>query len=506
MTISDLQKRLANLTPEQRNLALQKLRERKTGAVASETGSDTIAPAQRNGTAPLSFAQQRLWFLEQMEGASSYYNEFGVQRLIGRLDVSALQQSLNELVRRHEILRTTFRENDGTPIQSIADAHDVEIESIDLAHLPERQVEREAMLLAEKEAKRPFDLSNGPLLRVALVRCSDERHWLMTNMHHIVCDNWSSAVFNREMAELYSAYSQGRPASLPPLPIQYADYAVWQRKALSDEKRAELLSYWKNQLEPLPAPLKLPTDFERSSKQTFDGENHFISWDRDLARTVEDAARRCGATPFMAYLTAYAVLLARYSCQEEIVIAAPIANRNRKELEPLIGFFVNTLLLKIDLRGNPSFETLIQRVQTVASGAYAHQDLPLDQLIESLHIPRNAPLFRTMFIFQSSPQAKLYSSDLQIEPVESASDAVRSDLDFYLMEADGTLQGALRYNRDLFTTATAAKMAGRLRQALERYVLNPTTTLDDLQFDGACCLPSLKSGAATTVSSFSETQ
>ncbi|MBZ0257790.1 hypothetical protein K8I31_17130 [bacterium] len=497
MVKSDLQKQLANLTPEQRNLALQKLRERKTGAVAPEAGCDAITPAQRNGTAPLSFSQQRLWFLEQMEGASSYYNEFGVQRLIGRLDVAALQQSLNELVRRHEILRTTFRELDGAPIQLIADAHEVAIERIDLTHLPERQVEREAMLLAEKEAKRAFDLSNGPLLRVALVKCSDERHWLMTNMHHIVCDNWSSAVFNREIAELYAAFSQGREALLPLLPIQYADYAIWQRKALSNDKRAELLSYWKKQLEPLPAPLELPTDFERPSKQTFDGDNLFVAWDRDLARAVEDAARRYGATPFMAYLVAYAVLLARYSCQEEIVIGAPIANRNRKELEPLIGFFVNTLLLKIDLRGNPTFETLIERVQTLASDAYTHQDLPLDQLIESLQISRNAPLFRAMFIFQNSPQAKLHTSGLQIEPVESASDAVRSDLDLYLMEADGAMQGALRYNRDLFTTATASKMADRLGQALERYVLNPTTALDDLQFDGAGCLPPIKKTTAS---------
>ncbi|MDP8242504.1 MAG: condensation domain-containing protein [Candidatus Hinthialibacter antarcticus] len=497
MVTTDLQKQLANLTPEQRDLALQKLRERKSGAAVVGDKNSVIVAAQRNGVAPLSFAQQRLWFLEQMEGASSYYNEFGVQRIIGRFDLSALQSSLNELVRRHEILRTTFPEKNGAPIQSIADAGAVQINTVDLTHLPERQVEREAMLLAEQESKRPFDLAIGPLLRVTVVKCRPERHWLMTNMHHIICDNWSSSVFNREIAELYSAYTQGRSSSLPPLPIQYADFAVWQRDALSESKREELLSYWKKQLEPLPAPLELPTDFGRPAKQTYDGENHPVTWERDLASAVADAGRRYGATPFMVYLAAYAVLLARYSCQEEIVIAAPIANRNRKELEPLIGFFVNTLLLKLDLRGNPTFEALIQRAQSVSSDAYAHQDMPLDQLIESLNLSRNTPLFRAMFIFQNSPQVKLQSPEIQIEPVEMSSDAVRSDLDFYLMEADGAMQGSLRYNRDLFTTATMATMANRLRLVLERYVLNPTTPLDDLQFESACMLPPIRKPAAS---------
>lgn len=496
MVTQELHQKLADLTPQQRDLALQKLRGRKTGAGDAAPTGGVVPRAQRNGAAPLSFSQQRLWFLDQMEGANSSYNEFSAQWITGRLDADALQASLNDLTARHEILRTTFSEVDGAPVQLTADAGRPQIKTIDLTHLPPRQIEREAMLLAEEESKRPFDLERGPLQRVTLVKCSADQCMLMTNMHHIICDNWSSSVFNREMALLYGAHAQGQTPSLPPLPVQYADFAVWQRKALSPTRLQALSEHWKKALEPLPAPLQLPTDFERPAKQTYIGDNHPVAWERDLNAAVADAGRRYGATPFMAYLAAYAVLLARYSCQEEIIIGVPIANRNRKELEPLIGFFVNTLLFKIDLRGNPAFETLIERVQNTAADAYAHQDMPLDQLMEPLNVSRDQPLFRAMFIFQNSPQSKLQSPQIRIEPVQMPSNAVRSDIDFYLQEAEGAMQGSLRYNRDLFTAAAMAKMAKRLRLALERYVLNPTTPLDDLQFETSCSLPPIRKPSA----------
>ncbi|MGH7828765.1 MAG: condensation domain-containing protein, partial [Candidatus Binatia bacterium] len=323
---------------------------------------------------PLSFAQQRLWFLDQYEPGSSVYNIPSALRLKGALNVPALERSLSEIVRRHEALRTTFAVIDGEPFQVIAPALPVSLPIVDLTDRPGSEREKEAQTIAAEHAQKPFDLSQGPLLRVFLLHLGEDDHILLLTMHHIVSDGWSRGVLYRELSVLYEAYTQGKPSPLAELPIQYADFAFWQRQWLQGEVLENQLLYWKKQLEGAPALLNLPTDRPRPAVQSYRGGSRSIELSQELTQGLKALSAQEGVTLFMTLLAAFQTLLHRYTGQNDIVVGSPIANRNRAEIEGLIGFFVNTLVMRTDLSGNPTFKELLTRVRETTLEAYTHQD------------------------------------------------------------------------------------------------------------------------------------
>ncbi|HEV7376170.1 MAG TPA: condensation domain-containing protein, partial [Pyrinomonadaceae bacterium] len=334
---------------------------------------------------PLSFAQQRLWFLDQLEPGSSFYNIFDTLSFDEPTDVPALEQSLNEVVRRHEVLRTTFANVRGKPVQVIAESLKLPLPVVDLRRLSEEEREAETNRLSSEEYERPFELSRGPLVRGKLLRLSTQESVLLLTMHHIVSDGWSLGILSRELRSLYEAYSTGRPSLLPDLPIQYADFTVWQRDWLQGEVLAAQLDYWEKQLAGAPSVMKLPTDRARPSVQNFQqGANQWLKLSKPLAESLKALSQREGVTLFMTLLAAFNLLLHRYTHQSDIVLGSPIAGRNRAETEGLIGFFVNTLVMRTDLSGDPGFRELLGRVKEVALGAYAHQDLPFEKLVEAI--------------------------------------------------------------------------------------------------------------------------
>jgi len=331
---------------------------------------------------PLSFAQQRLWFLNKFEQDSSFYNLSSTLRICGAgLNVSALEKSLYEVTQRHEVLRTTFTVIKGQPLQVISPESHFTLTLTDLSHHSQAQRNTEAQHLAQESAQRPFDLSTGPLVRASLLSLSTEERVLIVSMHHIVSDGWSMGVLVREVAALYEAYASGAESPLKELSLQYADYAVWQREWLQGEVLEQQLAYWRRQLAGAPPVLELPTDRPRPQVQTFRGAALPFKLSKELAEELRVLSRREGVTLYMTLLAGLQTLLARYTGQEDISTGTPIANRRRGEIENLIGFFVNTLVLRTDLSGNPTFHELVQRVKETALGAYAHQDVPFEMLV-----------------------------------------------------------------------------------------------------------------------------
>src|SRR4051812_11585639 len=366
---------------------------------------------------PLSFAQRRLWFLDQLRPGTPAYNVPAALRVRGRLHPAALQRSLEEIVRRHEPLRTTFEAIDGEPRQRVHAGNAVPIGVTDLSHLPETDRLAHAAQLATTEAERPFDLSTGPLVRAALLRLGDDDHVLLVTMHHIVSDGWSLGVFTRELGALYEAFSSDAASPLPELSIQYTDFAHWQRQRLSGDLLDEQLSYWKQRLHGVQ-PLQLPTDRPRTNVQSFRGRTELITVSKPLTDALKAFSQREGATLFMTMLSAFEVLLHRYTGQTDIAIGSPIANRNRTEVESLIGFFVNSLVLRSDVSGRPSFRELLGRVQGTALKAFKHQDVPFEKLVEELRPDRELnqnPLFQIMFALQNAPAEALQLHGVVLE-------------------------------------------------------------------------------------------
>ena len=432
---------------------------------------------------PLSFAQQRLWFLHQMDPASAAYNMPLALRLSGALDADALQWALDEIVRRHEILRTTFDVVDQQPVQLVDAGGDLALAVVDLSSLTQPAREVEAERLASEEAQRPFDLARGALIRGLLIHLSNDEVLLLVTMHHIVSDGWSQTVFMNELTALYEAGAAGRPSPLPELSIQYADFAEWQREWLSGERLDQQLEYWRKHLAGAPPSLELPADRPRPIVQTFNGARESFVLSRDLSAGLIDLSRREDATLFMTLLAAFGVLLHRYTAETDIVIGTPVANRNRKELEPLIGFFVNTLALRIDLSGDPSFRELLARVREVSLGAYAHQDLPFEMLVEKLapvRDPSQNPLFQVMFALQNTPEAASPPSELSIRPVDVKTARALFDLTFDVTEAGGQLDVSLVYNTDLFEPSTIHVMAQHLQILLAGVVSDPDRPISAL--------------------------
>jgi amino acid adenylation domain-containing protein/non-ribosomal peptide synthase protein (TIGR01720 family) len=442
-----------------------------------------LLPVSREGEMLLSFAQARLWFLEQLEPGSSAYNIPAAVRLTGSLHVAVLEQSLNEIVQRHEVLRTTFATVSGEPTQVIAPVLALTVPRVDLRNLPEAQQEAQVERLATEEAQQPFDLAKGPLLRATLLHLGEAEHVLLLTMHHIVSDGWSMGVLIRELAALYEAFSTGKPSPLPELPIQYADFAHWQRQWLQGEVLAAQLSYWEQQLTGAPALLELPTDRPRPAVQTFRGATQFLALPEPLSQKLKTLSQRSGVTLFMTLLAAFQTLLYRYTGQEDICIGSPIANRNRSETEELIGFFVNTLVLRADMSENPTFQELLGRVREVTLGAYAHQDLPFEQLVEALQPERNLshqPLFQVMFALQNAPMPALELPNLTLSSLEIESGTAKFDLTLSMEDTEQGLVGSLEYNTDLFHGTTISRMLGHFQTLLEGIVAEPDQRLSDL--------------------------
>ncbi|MBE8964962.1 amino acid adenylation domain-containing protein [Nostocales cyanobacterium LEGE 12452] len=437
----------------------------------------------RSQELPLSFAQQRLWFLAQLEPNSPFYNMAAAVRLEGQLNVEALQQSFNEIISRHEALRTNFHTIEGQAIAVISEATSLILPVLDISDLPLNQQEAEVKKQASQEAEKPFDLNGDLLLRVKLLRLGQQEHILLLTMHHIVCDGWSIDVLVRELATLYQAFCDGQPSPLPELPIQYVDFAAWQRQWLQGEVLKTQTSYWLKQLKNAPKVLELPTDYPRPAIQTFRGSTYSFKLSNKLSVALNKFSQQQGSTLFMTLLAAFQTLLWRYTGSEDIVIGSPIANRNRAEIEGLIGFFVNTLVLRTNFAENPSFEELLKRVREVALGAYAHQDLPFELLVDQLQPERDlshTPLFQVMFVLQNAPMSALELSGLTLSFLESNSDNAKFDLSLHITETLDGLIGSLEYNTDLFEGSSIQRMVAHLQTLLEGIVANPQQRLSEL--------------------------
>jgi amino acid adenylation domain-containing protein len=440
---------------------------------------------------PASFFQESLWFLDQLEPNKAVYNIPSTFQLAGLLNLNVLEQVLNAIVQRHETLRTSFRTLEGQLMQVISPTRFIPLQVVDLRHLSGAEQEAEVLRLATEDAQRPFDLTRGPLLRITLLQLEAEKNMLLLTMHHIISDGWSIGVLCHELAALYEAFLHDQPSPLPQLPIQYADFAVWQRQLLQGEALATQVSYWRQQLTGAPFLLELPTDHPRPAVQTFRGAQHSFVLCEELAVALKVLSRREGITLFMTLLAAFNVLLYRYTGQTDVVVGSPIANRHRPGMEGLIGFFVNTLVLRTDLAGNPSFEELLRRIRKIALEAYAHQDLPFEELVRELHPERNMsydPLFQVMFTFQTGPTPTFDLPGLHLRVVEGRKETAKFDLSLILKDTGQGLTGSLEYNADLFEAATISRMEGHFQTLLEGIVANPGQHLSDLPLlTGAEC-------------------
>src|SRR5215217_1989723 len=437
---------------------------------------------------PASAAQQRLWFLSQLEPDSPAYNIPAVLHLRGVLNTRALETSLNEIVRRHEALRTTFRAVDGKPAQVVAPPLDQPLPVMDLRTWPVNERYKEAQRLARREAARTFDLEHGPLVRSCLLRLADEEHDLIITMHHIVSDGWSMGVFFQELAEFYNAHAAGRSANLAELPIQYPDFALWQREWLESIEVEPQLAYWKQQLRGELPVLDLPTDRPRPLVQGSGGSKHHLTISPALTEELKKLSRNAGTTLFMTLQGALATLLHRYTAQEDLSIGTTIAGRNTAEVEDLIGCFLNTLVVRNDLSGDPTFRESLGRVREVTLKAYANQDVPVEMLLEELQPGRDLshnPLFQVLFILQTTPVPVLewHGLTATIDPVEN--NTAKFDLTFDLAETVNGIEGSIEYNSDLFDHTTIERMAEHFENLLAACTSQPDTPLSQLSFLGS---------------------
>jgi amino acid adenylation domain-containing protein len=470
--MDDLRQRIASLSPEKRALFDQLLMQRTAAGMKEQA----IPRREASTPCPLSFAQQRLWFLDQFEPDSPLYNVAKAFMVHGPLDESALRRALEAIIVRHEVLRTTFNTVDGEPVQVIGEPRAVPLSIIELSTLPDAQREVELHRRLTGEVRRPFDLAHDVMLRSALYRLGPEEHVLLLTMHHIASDAWSMGALLRELGSLYRAFATHEPPSLPALPIQYADYAVWQRHRLQGEILEHQLTYWRQQLGDAPPVLELPTDRPRPAVQSYEGSRHPLVVPPSVTDGLKDLSRQEGATLFMTLLAAWQLLLHRYTGQAEISVGSPIAGRTRVETEPLIGFFVNTIVLHTHMSGNPTFRELLQRVRQVAMGAYAHQDIPFEKLVGELQPDRTlsySPLFQVFFAFLNVPRLPLDLAGLVVSPLDVQIGTAKFDLSLYLWEAEGGLRGTVEYNTDLFDQATIARLAAHFSTLLAGITATP---------------------------------
>jgi acyl carrier protein len=437
----------------------------------------------RNGRLPLSFAQQRLWFLEQLEPGSPVYNCPGGAHLRGNLDVEALEQSLNEIIRRHESLRTSFATVMGEPVQVIRSEWKLKLEVEDLSALDNAERTAQVELRTQAEARKGFDLANGPLLRARLLRLAEDEHVVLFTMHHIVSDAWSLGVFLNELATHYQAHRRGGRAELAELSIQYADYALWQREYLSGEVLEQQLGYWTKQLAGMPAPLNLPLDRPRGDEQTHRGAQQAITLSPELAEELRAFSKREGVTLYMTLLAAFNVLLHYYTGQDDIVVGTNVSNRSRLETDQLIGFFVNQLPMRTKFSSDLAFRELLGQVREMTIDAYAHQDIPFDKLVDALKLERNlsrAPLFQVKIDLLNAPLLDMTETDLSIAPLIVDNGGSHLDLIFSFVNTQTELTGWLLYNTDLLDSSTVLRMFNQFELLLKHIVTRPEARLSTL--------------------------
>ncbi len=467
------------LSLSDRKRELLELLLREEGVEPAQEGIPRRRPSDR---VPLSFAQQRLWFLDELVPGSAFYNVHSATRLHLPVDREALERSFNEIIRRHEALRTTFPQENGKPHQVIAPALHLPLQLVDLRALHPSQRESEVWRLATEEAQRPFDLSKGPLLRSVLLWLDEQEYVLLLTMHHIIADGWSMGVFLDEFRQLYPAYCAGLSPVLPDLPVQYADFAVWQREKLQGEELERHLSYWRKQLADLPV-LALPTDRPRQAVQSFEGATLYVKLAAALIAELKGFSRREGVTLFMTLLAAFQALVHRHTGQDDIVVGAPVANRNRAEIEKLIGFFVNALVLRTDLSGNPTFRQLLRRVREIVLDADAHQDLPFEKLVEELQPERNMyrnPLFQVSLQYFSGQTADGWASTVPLEMLNVDKGTANIDLAFDLIEASDGMLVRIEYSTELFDEATIRRLACHYQNVLEGALGDPDRPVSGL--------------------------
>ncbi|WGV25108.1 non-ribosomal peptide synthetase [Halotia branconii] len=450
--------------------------------ISTHTDSPLIK-CDRTQNLPLSFAQERLWLLNQLEPDNPFYNEQLALKLHGQLNITALEQSLNQIITRHEALRTNFRTINDQPVQVIADNLTLNILVLDLTDLPEGERAIATQQLAIEETTKPFDLANSPLIRVSVLKLTDIENILLITIHHIIIDGWSMDLLMRELATIYSAICHNSSPELPVLPIQYADFAVWQRKWLQTEVLQKQLNYWQQLLKNAPTLLELPTDRPRPAIQTFQGALKYVHLPQDLSQALVNFSRQQGATLYMTLFTAFVTLLYRYTGSDDIVVGTPIANRDRIEIERLIGYFANTLVLRTDLSGNPSFKQLLHRVRQLTLEAYAHPDLPFEELVKVLQPQRDlsyTPLFQVMFVLQNGVTSQAELTGLTVSPLATGRTTAKFDLTLLMQNTSQGLVAVWQYNTDLFDATTIERMAGHLQTLLEGIVTNPQQQISQL--------------------------
>ena len=476
--MDNLEQLIGNLSPEKRAQLEAWLLE-PSGVPKID---DTIPP-RPTGSYSLSFAQQRLWFLAQLEPDNPFYNVPRAMRVRGILNLEAFRKAFQAIIVRHEVLRTVIVSQDGDPVQTVTDNNLRDIPFVDLRRLGPAEREAELLRLLGNEARRPFDLSQDLMLRVHLFQLAEDEHVLLLVTHHIASDAWSTRIFVQEVSALYDAFAAGRPSPLSELAIQYADYALWQRGRLQGPFLEQQLAYWKKQLTGSPPLLRLPTDRPRPHLQTSRGAKQTIYLSRTLIEALRPMLHQEGTTLFMAMLAVFQVLLHRYSGQDDIVVGSPIAGRGRNEIEPLIGFFVNMLVLRTDLSGDPSFLEVLKRVRETTLGAYDHQDLPFEKLVEELQPERrlsHAPLFQVSLAFQNAEAQILQLSGLTIEPMEVDTGTAKLDLLLFINRQDGGLRVGAEYNKDLFDDDTIRRLLGHFQVLVEEVVRNPARRVSAL--------------------------
>lgn len=470
---------IKELSPEKRALVLKALKEKALDAL-----DPPITPQEAvDGLIPLSFSQERLWLLEQLQPESRAYNELCALRAHGTLDDTTIEKCFTEITRRHQALRTVFPEINGNPVQMITPPHPVRFLHIDLSKLTKAEQESEFERLTYEESRYSFDLSRGPLLRVTLVHLDEQDNILLIAAHHIVLDGWSIGIFRRELEELYEAFRKGRPSPLPELTVQYTDYAIWQRNWLQQEDLESQLRYWTRQLKDLPEALQLPVANRRPENVSFQGARQYFKLSPKLTVEIKSLAMRENVTLFMTLLTGFLILLHRYSSQTDIPVGTAVANRQRAEVEGLIGFFVNTLVMRGNLAGNPTPRELLRRVSDVAISAYEHRDLPFDHVVAALQPTRSSnhhPLFQVVFDLQNTPKHTRGKSRSSFSSMEVTSVPARFDLILSMEDTPEGLQAYWQYNTGLFEPDAITRMSGHLETLLKGMVANPDQSITRL--------------------------
>ena len=472
--------RLTELSPQKRQLLEAMLRKKR----AQEAAAAAIPPRGKDcGPLPLSFSQERLWLLDQFEPGSPAYNLSSALRFTGGLDVEALRRTLDAIRRRHESLRTRFAVRDEVPVQVVDPPAPFALPLVDLEGLPAERREEEVLRQARLDAARPFDLQRGPLFRAALLRVSRRDHGLLAAMHHIVSDGWSLGVFTRELGLLYPAFSAGKPSPLPPLPIQYPDFAIWQRRTLDGEALEKQLDYWRERLAGLEPVLDLQGDRPRPAQRTRQGDLRPALLPEGLSRELRALSGREGTTLFTTLLAGFLALLRGQTGREDLCLGTPVAGRRQVETEGLIGFFVNTLVLRADLGGAPSFRELVARVHQVVLDAQAHQDLPFERLVSELTTDRSlshAPIFQVLFALQNTSNPSLGLPELAVDGISLPSGSTKFDLSLLLRDTGGAIGGGMEYSLDLFDPATIERLLGRFEALMAAAAADPSLPLTEL--------------------------